>query len=157
MQRQVYHIWTSKVMLPKRLWRLVQQFWTPIDRTFDQSLWTSTKKIYFKRFDPISIEKSCDHVFETLDQAKQIQKMNDWKFVMDQLEKEWTDRGKYQKKVEELTKEKEELQNQIEELKSIPPVKVETIHNDFEKFDDPQDENLTKSKEKPVTVWKNKK
>ena len=144
-------------MLPKRLWRLVQQFWTPIDRTFDQSLWASTKKLYFKRIDPIFVDKNCDQVFETLDQAKQIQKMNDWKFVMDQLEKDWTDRGKYKSKIEELTKEKEELKNQIEDLKSIPPVTVETIHNEFEKFDDPQDEDLTELKEKPVTVWKNKK
>lgn len=162
MQRQVYHIWTSKVMLPKRLWRLVQQFWTPIDRTFDQSLWTSTKKIYFKRFDPIFIEKSCDHVFETSDQAKQFQKMNDWKFIMDQLQQEWTDRKKYQSKVEELTKENENLKKENEELKSLPPVEVEHVWLDpngspYPKFDDPQDENLTKSKEKPVTVWKNKK
>lgn len=83
--------------------------------------------------------------------------MNDWKFIMDQLQKEWTDRGKYQSKVEELTKENENLKKENEELKSIPPVTVETIHNEFEKIDDQQDGNLTKSKEKPVTVWKNKK
>jgi hypothetical protein len=53
-----------------------------------------------------------------------------------------------------LQDENEQLKKENEELKSLPPVEVETIHNEF---DDPQDENLTKSKEKPVTVWKNKK
>ena len=76
---------------------------------------------------------------------------------MEELNSKWTTREKYSKQNQELQEENEQLKKENEELKSIPPVKVETIHNEFEKIDDPQDENLMKSKEKPVTVWKNKK
>jgi len=96
---------------------------------------------------------------------------------MEELNSKWTTREKYSKQNQELQEENEQLKKENEELKSLPPVEVEEIHNDFdiypasdprskfhdewkksqEKFDDPQDENLTKSKEKPVTVWKNKK
>ena len=66
------------------------------------------------------------------------------------------------KDFEEMKKKIEQLEKENEELKSLPPVEVEHVWLDpngspYPKFDDPQDENLTKSKEKPVTVWKNKK
>lgn len=73
---------------------------------------------------------------------------------MEELNSKWTTWEKYSKQNQELQEENEQLKKENEELKSLPPVEVETIHNEFE---DPQDENLTKSKEKPVTVWKNKK
>ena len=61
----------------------------------------------------------------------------------------------------------QELEKQIDELKSLPPVKVETIHNDWdiypaddprskfykEKFDEKLNENLTENKKRWRSTW----
>ena len=113
----------------------------------------NSKYLYYVKEWWISIETNVSTVYWTLEKAKEIQKQNDWKFIMEELNSKWTTWEKYSKQNQELQEENEQLKKENEELKSLPPVEVETIHNEF---DDPQDENLTKSKEKPVTVWKNK-
>ena len=143
MQRQVYNIWTNRLILPKRLWFLLKQFWKPVDRTFEQNLGNNTKYLYYLKDQEISIDKKVSIVYWSFEKAKEIQKQNNWIYIMEELEKKGTTWEKY-------SKENEELKKENEELKSLPPIEIERIEN---KFDDPQDENLTNPRKRGRSNW----
>ncbi len=158
MQRQLYNIGATRLLLPKRLWFLVQNFWKPVDRTFEQSLWHNSKYLYYVKEWWISIETNVSTVYWSLEKAKEIQKQNDWRFIMEELNSKWTTREKYSKQNQELQEENEQLKKENEELKSLPPVEVEHVWLDpngspYPKFDDPQDENLTNSRKRGRSNW----
>lgn len=142
MQRQVYNIGATRLILPKRLWFLVQNFWKPVDRTFEQSLWTNSKYLYYVKEWWINIDPNISTVYWNLEKVKEIQKQNDWMFIMEELQAKWTTREKYSKENEQLKKENEELKN-------LPPVEIEHVwFHDVYSWDEAKHHEISKSRSK---------
>ena len=97
----------------------------------------------------ISIETNVSTVYWTLEKAKEIQKQNDWKFIMEELNSKWTTWEKYSKQNQELQDENEQLKKENEELRNLPPVEIEHVwFHDVYSWNEEKHHEISKSRSK---------
>lgn len=151
MKKCFYNVWAEYLILPKRLWKLVEIYWKPVRKMLeydpskvDDEYW----KVEYLHYATWRVERKnfewtiyCD--YET---AEKVRTENTLKQIWRVMQDKW-----YKiKDFEEKNATIEKLEKENEELKYLPPVNVETIHN---QFDDLQDENLTNWKKRWRSTW----
>ena len=170
MKKLFYHVWAEYLILPKRLWKLVEIYWKPVRKMLeydpskvDDEYW----KVEYLHYATWRVERKnfvwtiyCD--YET---AEKVREENTLKQIWRIMQEKWFKIKDIEKKDERIKK----LEEENDELKSLPPVEVETIRNiddgDIypaddprskfykEKFDEKLNENLTENKKRWRSTW----
>ena len=156
------------MVLPKRLWKLVEIYWKPVKSMLEydpskvDDKWWNVWRLYYvgESVKAKNFEWTIYWDYETAEKIREENTLKQIWRVMQEKKYSITDFAKKDARIEELEKENDEL-------KSLPPVNVETIHNDWdiypaddprskfykEKFDEKLNENLTDWKKRWRSTW----
>ena len=168
MKKWFYHVWAEYMVLPKRLWKLVEIYWKPVKSMLEydpskvDDKWWNVWRLYYvgESVKAKNFEWTIYWDYETAEKIREENTLKQIWRVMQEKKYSITDFAKKDARIEELEKENDEL-------KSLPPVNVETIHNDWdiypaddprskfykEKFDEKLNENLTDWKKRWRSTW----
>ena len=164
MKKALYSTNAEYLILPKRLWRLVEIYWKPVKTMLEYD----PSKVDDKRGDVDRLYYVNGHVSEKnftwtiywdYETAEQIRAEKTKTAIWRVMQEKWFKIMDFEKKDARI----KELEKENEELKSLPPVNVETINFDDwdiypaddprskfykEKFDEKLNENLTGNKKR---------
>lgn len=170
MKKSLYSLKAEYLILPRRLWKLVEIYWKPVKTMleYDPSQVDDkrgdVKSLYFVEWN-VAEKSFCWTIYwdrETAtEKKKEIEQTAIWRI----MQEKWFKIKDIEKKDERI----KELEEENDELKSLPPVEVETIRNmddgDIypaddprskfykEKFDERLNENLTENKKRWRSTW----
>lgn len=110
---------------PAWLWNLIEKHAKKMDNVCDYSEWY--KSIFYYKDDRFDLPKKDPKVVKTYEDAKQIMDAKKYNKIKKDMEDKKIDIS-----IEEMPWKIVELQNQIEELKNLPPVEIEKIVTDHD-------------------------
>ena len=139
------------MVLPKRLWTLVQFYWKPVKSMLEydpskvDDKWWNVWRIYYvgENVKQKNFEWTIYSDYET---AEKLRDENTRKAIWRIMQEKWYTIKEFEKKDDKI----KELEWQIEELKNLPPIEIEKIEN---KFDETQNENLTIQRKRGRSNW----
>ena len=164
MKKALYSTNAEYLILPKRLWRLVEIYWKPVKTMLEYD----PSKVDDKRGDVDRLYYVNGHVseknftwtiYKNYKTEEQIKKEKTKTAIWSIMQEKWFKIMDFEKKDARI----KELEKENEELKSLPPVNVETINfDDWDiypaddprskfykgKFDKKLNENLTGNKKR---------